>query len=166
MARILLVDDEPDVRLMLVDALRMHNHHVVAVGTPAEAIERAKAEGFDIAIVDYVLPRMRGLELISEIRAINPFIRSIVISGQIDHDRLDAASVEQQLKERVEVDQYLPKPVTGPLLLAAVDALAAKSGGVNWSEEASKALKRIGVKRGEVRAVDRKLAKSRKKQRS
>src|SRR6266571_4939644 len=112
MARILLVDDELDVRNMFVDALKLKGHNVDAAASADEAMKLAAKQSYEVAVIDYVLPGKRGLDLLQDLRGNQKFLRSIIISGQIDHDVLDAAALEKQLKERIAADRYLPKPTS------------------------------------------------------
>ena len=111
MARLLLVDDEADIREMLRDALAVRGHDVDVADSAASAIALAETKAYDVAIVDYVLPGMRGLDLLHQLHLINRFMRSVVMSGQLDHDVVEAKELEKQLKEKIAADRYLPKPV-------------------------------------------------------
>jgi len=117
MAKILLVDDEADIRTMLRDSLLLNGHEVALAESAEMAVELAKENAFDIAVIDYVLPGTRGLDLLRQLQKISPFLKSIIVSGQIDHDTLNANDLERELKERIAADRYLPKPVAGPDLL-------------------------------------------------
>lgn len=163
MPRLLLVDDEDDIRNMLRDALVLRGHEVDVAASAAAALELAKTTTYDVAIIDYVLPGKRGLDLLHELRARHPFLRSIIISGQIDHDVLDARAVETQLKERIAADRYLPKPTTVDSLARAVDEVLEPTREGNWKRMAADAVVTQDVRTKDVRAADRTLRKHRKK---
>jgi CheY-like chemotaxis protein len=163
MAQILIVDDEADIREMLRDALLLHGHEIDLAESSDAAIALAKEKPFDIAVIDYVLPGMRGLDLLVELHKLNPFLRAIIISGQIDHDDLNANELEQQLKERIAADRYLPKPVSGPDLLHAIDDLYQPGAKIDWKKVAGDAVATQKVKSKDVRALDRTMKKSRRK---
>jgi len=165
MARILLVEDEQDIRNMLRDALHLKNHEVDCAADASEALDLSQLSSYDLAIIDYVLPGMRGLDLLQELRRQNPFLRSIIISGEIDHDILDSREVEKQLKERIATDRYLAKPVSGDSLNRAIEEVltAVKGGQLDWKKVATDRLTVRGVKKKDVREIDKALKKNRKK---
>lgn len=163
MARILVVDDEPDIRTTLRDALLLQGHEVDVAESAQAAIALAKQKAFDLAVIDYVLPGMRGLDLLRELHKLNGFMKSIIISGQIDHDALNTGDLERQLKERIAADRYLPKPVSGPDLAKAIDELCEKGGPVDWKKIAGDAIATQKVKLKDVRSMDQTLKKNRKK---
>ncbi|HUL72904.1 MAG TPA: sigma-54 dependent transcriptional regulator [Vicinamibacterales bacterium] len=66
---ILLVDDEPKIRLALADALRGEGHEVLATGSPREALRLVAERPFDLLVVDNLMPELSGLELIREVLA-------------------------------------------------------------------------------------------------
>ncbi|MEZ4470001.1 MAG: response regulator [bacterium] len=72
MLRILLVDDEPTLRLSLGDALADAGHQVTLAADGAEAVERIKDATFDLVLTDIRMPRMGGLALFREVRQLSP----------------------------------------------------------------------------------------------
>jgi DNA-binding response OmpR family regulator len=163
MARVLIVDDEQDVRQMMHDALRLRGHVVDVAASPDEAIGLASNNSYEVAIIDYVLPGKRGLELLHELRKRDPFLRAIIISGQIDHDVLDSSTLERELKERVAADRYLAKPAMIEDLERAIQEVLRPSAAGSWQQMASDAVAAHEVKRKQVQDMDRKLRKAKKK---
>ncbi len=83
--RVLLVDDEPEVREMTARLLRSSGHHVVAVATFAEGL-RLLADtslAFDALLTDVVLGAERGTELARQCRVLRPNTRIVVMSGYV-----------------------------------------------------------------------------------
>lgn len=73
MARILFVDDDMDVRELVVYRLHMSGHHVVAVGDASAAIEAVNAasrddDRFDVAVLDVRMPEIDGVRLLGLLR--------------------------------------------------------------------------------------------------
>ncbi len=163
MARILLVDDEEDIRNMLLAALKRRGHKVEVAASADEATKLASNRNYDVAVIDYVLPGKRGLDLLQELRRHQPFIKSIIISGQIDHDILDSGELEKQLKERVAADRYLPKPTSIESLERAIDEILRPAADGNWQKMAADAIAAKKVKSRHVKDMDRTLRKARKK---
>src|ERR1019366_3159522 len=119
-----LVDDEPAVLRGWVKALRPAHYAVFTAETEADAVKIATAEPIDVVIVDYILGPVTGVEVLNAIRKRRPLVRSILISGQID-DHLDEESVRGLIRDKVEVDLYLHKPVRNHELRSAVSELIA-----------------------------------------
>ncbi len=69
MARILVADDEPDIRELIAFTLRFAGHEVFAVGNGAEAVEAAPREHPDLILMDVRMPRMTGYEACEKMKA-------------------------------------------------------------------------------------------------
>ncbi len=80
-ARILVVDDEVTILKALTRYLTHEGYEVESAGTGAEAIEKNKERHFDLMITDLKLPLMNGIELIREIKGLNPNISCIIMTG-------------------------------------------------------------------------------------
>lgn len=103
--RLLVVDDDVNLRETLVDILTDENYDVISVSTGKEAIEKSKTQFFQVVITDYHLSSdMTGLDVIKELKKINEDLYTILITGQAS---LDMAV--QAIKEGVY--DYLVKPV-------------------------------------------------------
>ena len=88
--RVLLVDDDPDVRAVAANMLRELGCFVVEVGNGDAAIERVRKQEdiFDAAVIDYAMPGKNGAEAANEIRSINPDISILIMTGYADAQRL------------------------------------------------------------------------------
>jgi two-component system nitrogen regulation response regulator GlnG len=80
--RILVVDDESDVREIIAAALAEDGHDVAIAGTAEEAEEKLDKEGFDVAFVDINLPGMSGFELLERHRERGGETAIVVITGR------------------------------------------------------------------------------------
>ena len=67
--RILVVDDEARIRRALERLLRRDGHEVVQAADGLEALEKCRQESFNLAVVDLLMPRMGGLELLARMSA-------------------------------------------------------------------------------------------------
>lgn len=83
-ARILIVDDNKLGLLARTSVLEELGHIVVTSSTPQEALELCSKEHFDVAITDYKMPKMNGIELIAKLRKVAPHTSVILISGFTD----------------------------------------------------------------------------------
>jgi CheY-like chemotaxis protein len=112
---ILVVEDEPLVRMFAVDALEDAGFRVIQAGTAAEALHALQgAPDVGAALIDIGLPDRPGDQLAAEIHALRADLPIIIASGRSG----------RELRERFAGNArvtILVKPYTGPLLL---DALA------------------------------------------
>lgn len=81
MEKILVVDDDHDLRSTIVDALQSSGFQVDEASNGNEAIDKVMASRFDIAIIDMVMPRLTGLELLSEIKKKSPRTKIIIMTA-------------------------------------------------------------------------------------
>jgi len=86
--KILVVDDDPNLRKTLADILRVKGYETAAAGTGAEAVAAAEREMFSLALIDLMLPDMPGLEVMARIKAISPLTEAIILTG---HASMDSA---------------------------------------------------------------------------
>lgn len=126
MARLLLLDDEVDLREELASFFRDQGHTVVEAGDLRDFRARLAAAAFDIVLIDRTLPSGDGLTLVDEVRAQGGRCGIIVFSA-----RVAVADRVEGLKQGA--DHYVTKPVNLDELAAVVDALSRRLGvGVRW----------------------------------
>jgi CheY-like chemotaxis protein len=82
--RILLVEDELGARESLKLLLTIDRHHVVEATEGAEAVELLKSQTFDLAILDYFMPGMRGSQLALHIREVAPALPILMITAYLE----------------------------------------------------------------------------------
>jgi DNA-binding NtrC family response regulator len=103
--KVLIVDDEPDICLMMRTLLEGEGCDVSAVHTGGEAVEIFKREDFDIVFTDLKLPDINGLEVVSRIASASPRSQTIVMTGY--------ATVETAVEAvKNGACDYLPKPLS------------------------------------------------------
>ena len=81
MARILLAEDDDQMRAFLSRGLRRAGHAVDAVGDGESAIERSRGAEYDLLLSDVVMPGIDGIELARRMAARQPGIRVMFITG-------------------------------------------------------------------------------------
>ncbi|MBI3930309.1 MAG: response regulator [Armatimonadetes bacterium] len=111
--RILVVEDDPQMREVLVTTLEDEGYRLQGVGSATEALELAHDGKFELFITDVRLPGMDGLDYLLEMRSRQPSMRAIVITGYAHEDAPSRAILAQ-------ADDYLYKPFSLSSLLAAV----------------------------------------------
>ncbi len=82
-ARLLIVDDESEIREMLVRHFGMLGYDVSAAEHGKDALVRLSEKRFDVVISDIMMPEMNGVELLQSIRAEYPMIHVIMITGYV-----------------------------------------------------------------------------------
>ncbi|MEM3597146.1 MAG: response regulator [Candidatus Bathyarchaeia archaeon] len=80
-ARILIVDDDENIRKVLQTILEEEGYSVDTAETAKEAIEKTKKAFYNLALIDIRLPDMEGIELLTKMRDTVPKMRKIIITG-------------------------------------------------------------------------------------
>ena len=164
MATILIVDDEETERQAWRRTLESAGHEIVLAARAEDALELCDSHSFDVVILDYLMPSMRGTELLARIREKQRFVRSIIVSGQIDPG-VGEEDLATQLRESVEVDDYLSKPLTNERLLSAITALTNRRAmeDQDWSDLAEAVVSRSKVTIKKARETSKQMDKLRTK---
>ncbi|NPA07258.1 MAG: response regulator [Chloroflexi bacterium] len=116
MARILIAEDEPDIRELIAFLLELEGHEVIQAQDGKEAVERARAEKPDFILLDVRMPRMTGYEACRIIKQ-DPNLQHIPVVF------LSAKGQEAEVKEGYEAgaDAYLLKPFDADDLIQTVN---------------------------------------------
>src|SRR5476651_1291548 len=117
MATILIVDDRPDNRDLLVTILGYRKHSLFQAGDGSEALQIARAERPDLIISDILMPTMDGFEFVRQLRADPSISQSKVIFYTADYLKREA----QGLAQSCGVTQVLTKPAEPEAIYEAVD---------------------------------------------
>ena len=116
--KILVVDDESTMRLVVRHALAAQGHRVVTAADGEEAIRLAREESFDLILMDLLMPGTDGIEAIMTIRKEKPELRIVAMSGGWDGQRRNFLP----LAARLGAIHTLAKPFGRDDLLKAVHA--------------------------------------------
>lgn len=81
MARILIVDDEPNMRLLISSMLKSPNHELLTAENGDAAIALLAKERVDLVITDLVMPQKNGIDLIMELKQSSPDLKILAMSG-------------------------------------------------------------------------------------
>jgi CheY-like chemotaxis protein len=123
---LLVVDDNTEVRGMLVAALREAGAQVLETGNPAEAIEHVERQDVDALVVDLIMPDVHGLDLLRAVRSMEkgadlPVLVLCALPDGRTHDRARSDV------EAVPHAAFLDKPVTARQLRGELESLLADS---------------------------------------
>lgn len=116
MARILVIEDDSQVSSVVEEALCAFNHIVEIVDEGSEGLERLTYYHYDLAIIDWMLPGLTGIEICQKYRSNGGQIPVLFLTGQSDvPDKVKAFDSG--------ADDYLTKPFAFSELMARVRAL-------------------------------------------
>src|SRR5581483_810304 len=118
-ARVLAVDDDPDVLEVVRQFLGMDGHRVATASGGQEALDRLRSDHFDLVITDLAMPEMNGGELATAIKLQTPNVPIILLTGFAD-------TMEVQGDHPKAVDLVLGKPITQAALRKAIDLVLHK----------------------------------------
>jgi DNA-binding response OmpR family regulator len=122
MARIVIADDDADIRELVVFKLRHGGHEVVPVGDGAAAVEACREEKPDLVILDVMMPGMSGLEAARTLRSDDAMAGLPIIM-------LTARAQESDIEQGLDAgaDDYIVKPFSPRELASRVDAVLSKA---------------------------------------
>jgi two-component system alkaline phosphatase synthesis response regulator PhoP len=115
-AQILLVEDEPDIALVVSDLLRAEGHDVTVARDGSTGLERALSGSYDLLLLDALLPGLDGFQICRAVRerGYDGGILMLTARGQVK-DRVEGL--------KTGADDYVVKPFEADELVARVDAL-------------------------------------------
>jgi GAF domain-containing protein/anti-sigma regulatory factor (Ser/Thr protein kinase) len=106
-ARILVIDDEPEVRDTLADILEAEGHQVVAASSGAEGLARLGEAGFDLLMTDLAMPAMSGWQVAEAVQARVPGLPVVLVTGwgvEVPADQLRKGGVARVLTKPFRLD--------------------------------------------------------------
>lgn len=102
-ANVLIVDDHPGIRLLLLEIFKHEGYNVSVVSTGKEAIETLATHSFDIVLLDKNLPIINGIEVIECLHHYKIDVNVILMSGLVD-------DLEEKVKQYEFVRGIKQKP--------------------------------------------------------
>jgi two-component system, OmpR family, response regulator len=122
--RLLLVEDDPKIASFILKGMKAEGYAVDHASDGQEGLQMAVTEPYDAAIIDVMLPKLDGLSVIERMRKEKVNTPVIILSAK--------GSVDDRVKGlQVGGDDYLPKPFAFSELLARVQALIRRAGGLS-----------------------------------
>jgi len=118
-ARILVIDDEPQVRRAICQMLARGGHEALEAADGADGLAVVRAQHPDAVITDLMMPNKEGIETIRELRRAEPHLPILVISGK------DEAGLYLEMATLLGAHAALTKPFRSADLLALVARMLA-----------------------------------------
>ena len=113
---IVVVEDEPTIRRGVVDALKLSGYLVTEASDGAIGYEQSIRPGVRLVLLDLLLPRRDGLEVLTDLRKVRPTLPVIILTARGSED-------DRVRGLRMGADDYVVKPFSARELLARVEAI-------------------------------------------
>jgi DNA-binding response OmpR family regulator len=118
--RIVVVEDEPAIRRGVVDVLRSSGYEAVEAADGVKGLAEASRSNVDLVLLDLMLPKKDGLEVLRELRQVRPTVPVIILTARgTEDDRVRGL--------KMGADDYVVKPFSARELLARVEAVLRRS---------------------------------------
>lgn len=119
--RILFVEDEKDLVLIVADTLRSQGYEVITAYDGIEALVKFRSVGADIIVADVMMPKMDGFSMAREIRKLSPTIPLLFLTAKSSVD-------DVEIGFEIGANDYLKKPFELRELIARIKALLRRCG--------------------------------------
>ena len=119
--KILFVEDEEDLTLIVADTLRGQGYNVITAFDGVQGLDKFKSEGADIVVADVMMPKMDGFTMAKEIRKLSPTVPLLFLTAKSTID-----DVEQGFE--IGANDYLKKPFELRELIVRIKALLRRYG--------------------------------------
>ena len=136
MAKILVVDDEPDMIWAITNVLLSENHSVISVNSGEDALKKISEVTVDLVLLDFRLPGMDGIQILEKIKQIKPDLPVIMVTGY--------GGIEEAVQAiKLGAAHYIAKPFDNDNLIEIVNKslqldILKKDGGVFGKRAAEK----------------------------
>lgn len=116
MVQVLFLEDEPTIQDVLAEYMKMQGYEVDTVSDGEEALQRLKEQKYDIAVLDIMVPKVSGLEVLAYIREHRSEMAAIMLTALGDE--------QMQVKAfNLFADDYVIKPVSPIILLKRIETI-------------------------------------------
>jgi len=116
MAKVLMVEDDPDITELLEEYLGRYGIELLSVSSPGVGLEKLQLERYDLMLIDLGLPEMDGLDLCRIVKERYPELPIIISTARVDVSDKVAAF-------EIGADDYVAKPYEPRELVARIQAL-------------------------------------------
>jgi len=130
MKRILIIEDNPDIRMALEDDFEMEGYKVESAITGTEGLKKGQNLDYDIILLDLMLPGLGGMEICKELRRLGIGTPIIMLTAK-------SQDIDKVLGLEMGADDYVTKPFSPHELQARVKAVLRRSGNLYLDEKSS-----------------------------
>lgn len=113
---ILFLEDEPTIREVLTEYMKMQSYSVTCAGDGEEALGLLRAQEFDMAVLDIMVPKVSGLEVLQYIKEHHPGTATIMLTA-LDDEKTQVQAFNSY------ADDYVIKPVSPIILLKRMETI-------------------------------------------
>lgn len=128
MKKILFMEDEPTIREVLAEYMKMQDYEVTEASDGEEAVECLNNEIYDLAVLDIMVPKKNGLEVLNDIRSRFPDMAVIMLTALGDEQT-------QVRAFNAYADDYVIKPVSPIILLKRMETILRRASRMARIEE-------------------------------
>lgn len=137
MYKILIVDDEANIREVLKEYAEFEGHEVSEACDGMQAVEMAKNNDYDIIVMDVMMPKLDGFSACKEIRKLKSTPVLMLSARGEEYDKLFGFELG--------IDDYVVKPFSPKEVMARINAIIKRSSGSSASEEAADTVRFEGL---------------------
>lgn len=116
--KILIVDDEPEILMLVSARLKASGYDVVTASDGQEGLDKAKAEMPDIMLLDVMMPKMDGYKVCGLLKADTRYQKIPIVMFTAR-----AGSADEEMREDVGANGYLSKPLDSEAMLKLIEEL-------------------------------------------
>ena len=114
--RILFLEDEPTIQEVLTEYMKMQKYDVICAKDGEEALALIKEQMFDLAVLDIMVPKVSGLEVLAYIKKHKPMMATIMLTA-LDDEKTQVQAFN------LYADDYVIKPVSPIILLKRMETI-------------------------------------------
>ncbi len=114
--KILFLEDEPTIREVLTEYMKMQNYEVICAEDGEKALKLLERQTFDMAVLDIMVPKVSGLEVLSFIKENKPETATIMLTA-LDDEKTQVQAFNSY------ADDYVIKPVSPIILLKRMETI-------------------------------------------
>lgn len=118
--RILVVDDEEILRMLIADTLSFEGYTVEEAQNGQEGFDKASSGNFDVVLLDYMMPKLTGPEVLERLQPLNLGFPIIMLTAK-------AQQSDRDLAASLGADYFMPKPFSPSELVALVEQVIKES---------------------------------------
>jgi len=126
LANILIVDDDPDVREAVKIVLETQPYELTFASNGEECLEQVKKNTPDLIILDLLMPKKDGFEVIKELRGCQSYPRIPILVLTVVKKEAAGRRYELETALRMDVDDYIEKPIQPDDLIDRVKRILAR----------------------------------------